>query len=84
MKIKITKKSDQTDIGVINLSKAAAVHLHPVEGLEILFSELSGTPAKFSEDLYDFHIVAIAGDGKAYLSNATTPSEILTAYMSEE
>lgn len=83
MKIQITKKSDPKDVGVINLSKAAAVHLHPVEGLEI-FSELSGTPAKFSEDLYDFHIVAIAGDGKAYLSNATTPSEILTAYMSEE
>lgn len=82
MKIQITKKSDTKDVGVINLSKAAAVHLHPVEGLEI-FSELNGTPAKFSEDLYDFHIVEIAGDGKAYLSNAT-PSEILTAYMSEE
>lgn len=82
MKIQTTKKSDPKDVGVIDLSKATAVHIHPVEGLEI-FSELNGTPAKFSEDLYDFHIVEIAGDGKAYLSNAT-PSEILTAYMSEE
>jgi len=82
MKIQITKKSDHTDIGVINLAKVAAVHSHPIEGLEI-FSELSGTPAKFSDDLYDFHIVEIAMDGKAHLSTATI-SDILTAYMSEE
>lgn len=82
MKIKITKKSDQTDIGVINLAKVAAVHSHPIEGLEI-FSELSGTPVMFSDDLYDFHIVEIAMGGKASLSPATI-SEILTAYMSEE
>jgi hypothetical protein len=44
---------------------------------------LSGTPVKFSDDLYDFHIVEIAMDGKASLSPATI-SEILTAYMSEE
>lgn len=82
MKIKITKKSDQTDIGVINLAQVAAVHSHPIEGLEI-FSDLSGTPAKFSDNLYDFHIVEIAMDGKTYLSAATI-SDILTAYMSEE
>lgn len=78
----ITKKSDQTNIGVINLAKVAAVHIHPIEGLEI-FSDVSGTPAKFSDDLYDFHIVEIAMDGKASLAPATI-SEILTAYMSEE
>ena len=82
MKIKITKKTAQTDIGVINLAKVAAVHSHPIEGLEI-FSELSGTPAKFSDDLYDFHIVEIAMDGKASLAPATI-SDILIAYMSEE
>ena len=81
MKIHITKKSDPTDVGVINLSKAAAVHLHPVEGLEI-FSDFNGTPVKFSDDLYDFHIVEIAGDGKVHLATAS-PSKILTAYMSE-
>ena len=82
MKIKITKKSDQTDIGVINLAKVTAVHSHPIEGLGI-FSELNGTPAKFSDDLYDFHIVEIAMNGKAYLSNVTI-SDILTAYMFEK
>ena len=82
MKIKITKKSDQTDIGFINLAKVAAVQSHPIEGLEI-FSELNGTPAKFSDDLYDFHIVEIAMDGKASLAPATI-SDILIAYMSEE
>lgn len=82
MKITITRKSDHNDVGVINLSKVAAVHIHPVEGLEV-FSELNGTPAKFSDDLYDFHIVEIAGDGKAHLSTATL-SDILNAYLSEE
>lgn len=82
MKIKITKKSDQTDIGVINLARVAAVHSHPIEGLEI-FSDLSGTPAKFSDKLYDFHIVEIAMDGKTSLAPATI-SDILIAYMSEE
>ena len=82
MKITITRKSNHSDVGVINLAKVAAVHIHPVEGLEI-FSEVNGTPAKFSDDLYDFHIVEIAGDGKACLSPATL-SEILNAYVSEE
>ena len=81
MKIKITKKSNQADIGVIDLSKAVAIHIHPIEGLEI-FSELNGTPAKFSEGLYDFHIVDIAGDGKVHLSRCPL-SEILAVYMSE-
>ena len=82
MKIKITRKSNTNDTGVLDLSKVVAVHIHPINGLEI-FSELNGNPATFSEGVYDFHIVEIAGDGKVHLSRCPI-SEILAVYMSEE
>ena len=79
MKIKIVKKSEPADIGIIDLSKVVAVHNHPIEGLEV-FSLLHKMPAKFSDDIYDFYIVEHTMDSLC-LNVPTTPKEIAEKFL---
>lgn len=82
MKIKIVRKSNPEDIGVIDLSKVVAVHNHPVEGLEVM-SQIHKEPAKFSDDLYDFYIAETNGCGATSDVPATIP-DIINAFYQEE
>ena len=72
MKIKIVKKSELDDQGVIDLSKVVALHNNPVEGLEV-YSQIHEQPARFSGDLYDFYI------SKSHNTKVTIP-DILNAF----
>ena len=60
MKIKIVKKSEPDDQGVIDLSKVVALRNNPIEGLEV-YNQIHEQPAKFSSDLYDFYILETIG-----------------------
>ena len=67
MKIRVTKKSNKKDVGIINLACAAAVHIKPRVGLEVYFSHGS-QPAIFPRKVYKFEYVEVSGSGAvAYL-----------------
>lgn len=61
MKIRITKKSNKKDVGIINLA-CAAVHIKPRVGLEV-FSSLASQPAIFPRKVYKFEYVEVSGSG---------------------
>ena len=80
MKIKIVRKADPSDITVINLSCIGAIRNNPIEGLAI-YSEFNGTPAKFSDGLYDFYIIETHTDGRVYPEPSTVSIlDIVKAY----
>ena len=67
MKIRITKKSNKKDVGIINLDCAAAVHIRPRVGLEVFISPGS-QPAIFPRKVYKFEYIEVSGSGAvAYL-----------------
>ncbi len=67
MKIRITKKSNKKDTGIINLDYVAAVHIKPRVGLEV-FGSIGAQPAVFPSKVYKFEYVEVSGSGAvAYL-----------------
>lgn len=62
MKIRITKKSNKKDMGIINLDHAAAVHIKPRVGLEV-FGSIGAPPAVFPRKVYKFEYVEVSGNG---------------------
>lgn len=63
MKIRIIKKEDTADVGVVDLSKVAAVRYNPTLGHLELYSTLDSESAEYSEEQYDFQVIEISGGG---------------------
>lgn len=82
MKIRIVRKIDAEDVGVIDLSKAAAVHYNPTTGLLEVYGSVGlepGSCVQYSEETFTFQIVEKAADGKIYYVDKSA-LEIVAAY----
>lgn len=82
MKIRILRKIDAEDVGVIDLSKAAAMHYTPTTGLLEVYGSVGlepGSYVRYSEEMFTFQIVKKAADGKIYYVDKPAP-EIVAAY----
>ena len=68
MKIRIVRKDDAKDAGVIDLSKVAAVRYNPTTGLLEVYAVFlePGSCVQYSEEMFTFQIVEKAADGKIY------------------
>lgn len=69
MKIRIVRKDDAKDVGVIDLSKVAAVHYNPTTWQLEVYGSAGLEPdscAVYSEETFTFQIVEKAADGKIY------------------
>ena len=82
MKIRVVRKADAKDVGVIDLSKAAAVHYNPTTGILEVYGSVGlepGSCVHYSEETFVFQIVEKAADGKIYYADKPA-LEIVAAY----
>lgn len=69
MKFRVVRKSDTDDVGVIDLSKAAAVHYNPTTGTLEVYGSVGLEPdscVQYSEETFTFQIVEKAAGGMVY------------------
>ena len=72
MKIRVVKKSDANDVGVIDLAKAAAVHYNPTTGILEVYGSVGlepGSCVNYSEETFAFQIIEKAAGGMIYYTD---------------
>lgn len=74
MKFRVVRKSDANDVGVVDLSKVAAVHYNPTTGILEVYGGVGlepGSCVQYSEETFTFQIVEKAAGGMIYYTDKT-------------
>lgn len=79
MKIRIIKKENPDNVGVVDLAKAAAVHYDPVSRCLEIYSAFGNKPARYPEELCDFQYVEISMSGVVHY-NSKTAQQVVELY----
>ena len=74
MKFRVVRKSDANDVGVVDLSKVAAVHYNPTTGILEVYGSVGlepGSCVQYSEEIFTFQIIEKSAGGMIYYADKT-------------